>query len=263
MNINLTAVDYIKSKALDTMKLSLNDTFIGVRLFDEIYQAFQLPSYDFIPFLTELKSLNYDHSFDFINALHTYDNIVAAGSDYPNWGFETYDTVRIDVPDLEKKADWAFIHLFRSDSFGESLFLFQFLASAFLGGIENDETYQYLDHSPIISAYEAFSPKAVAYILEKEYNGVAIKGIPANIMVNPIDTTHIPAYLLEGNSNIITKQDKVYLKIDIARAISAAGGFAQALERQDLEGKHGKYNIKKPRRRHNDNNERVDGKVKD
>lgn len=39
------------------------------------------------------------------------------------------------------------------------------------------------------------------------------------------------------NPHIIYKDGKPYLKIDIMQAITAAGGVAQTLERQDLEGK--------------------------
>jgi len=239
MNINLRAVDYIKRQAAEAMRLDIQDDFIGLRIFEEVKRAFGEADYDFAPFIEELEQLQYDYSFDFMSALQRYDNIIANNGDYPSWGFDTYDAVKIDVPDLEKKADWAFIALFRSDSFAASLFLFQFLASAFLGGIDNDDTYQYLDHTPVIEAYEAFAPKAVAYILGKEYNEDTIKSIPMDIekMVSPLDITGIPTYLLEGNPNIVMKKGRVYLKVDIAKAIAAAGGFAQALERQDLEGK--------------------------
>jgi len=51
----------------------------------------------------------------------------------------------------------------------------------------------------------------------------------------PVDTSHLPDFLLEDNPEYIAHDGKWYLSSEVAKAITASSQTAQALERQDLE----------------------------
>lgn len=249
MRVNLRAVDYLQDKALGALGITKEDDFIVNEMFSVIRQALGTEDYNLGPILATLEENDYDYQFDFISALQDYDNELANSSNYPSWAFAEYPPNLVDNEKLQEISKYCFVELVRTDSFMKSLFFFQFLASAFLAGVEDEIRYDSYDHTAVIRPYEVLRPKAVAYILTTEYTGMTIKSVPDDLELEPLNVSGLPPYLLEDNPHIIMKNDEFYLKIDIEKALTAAGGVAQTLERQDLEGtitnragNHGKDN---------------------
>ena len=233
MTVNLEAHYHLHRLALAVLGIAEDDDFIANRIFKEVEILLRDPNYSLDSAVSKLND-SYVGTFDFFSALEKYDTALVNSPYTPRWAAEE-DILIVNADHLEDLATEAFTRLVKEEDFIKSLLYYQILCTSFLGGMMDELTYEDLDHMWFLSAYEALRPKAVAYILQQDYRGVTIKSVPDN--VEPIDTTNIPEYLLEDNPQIIMKNNKVYLKVDIEKAISAAGGLAQTMERQDLEGK--------------------------
>lgn len=234
MTVNLAANEYLRNLALDVLGLSQDDDFIANDIFDQVEMLMRDPSYKLDEALSYLND-HYTESFDFFSALEKYDTQLITSDYTPRWALEEDAFDVVPAEHLDELGTEAFLRLVKEDDFIKSLFYYQILCTAFLGGMGDELIYDEIDHSEFLPPYKTLRPKAVAYILQQDYQGGTIKSVPEG--VEPIDITNIPGYLLEDNPQIIMKDNKVYLKIDVEKAITAAGGLAQTMERQDLEGK--------------------------
>lgn len=234
ISVNLVANEYLQALALEVLRLDENDEFIANRIFSEVEHLIQDSSYSLDKAVSSLDD-HFPVEFDFLTPLEKYDTTLVTSDYTPNWMAEPDGVDVVEADHLGDLAKDAFLRLINEDRFIESLFYYQLLCTAFLGGLGTKYMYDDLDHSAFLSPYKELKAKAIAYILQQDYQGVTIKSVPEN--VEPIDISNIPDYLLEDNPQIIMKDSKVYLKIDVEKAITAAGGLAQTMERQDLEGK--------------------------
>lgn len=233
MVVNLVANDYLWGLALEVLRLESSDDFIANEIFKQVDLVIRDSSYTIDKALSYLDD-EYYVEFDFISALQNYDTALVTSNYTPRWVLTHENPNIVNGNHMEEVGKDAFIRMTNEDSFIRCLFYYQLLCTTFLGGMGQEAIYDELDHTEFLQPYKELEPKAVAYILQQDYQGVTIKSIPDT--VEPIDVSNIPEYLLEGNSQIIMKGTKVYLKVDIEKAITAAGGVAQTLERQDLEG---------------------------
>ncbi len=234
ISVNLVANKYLQALALDVLRLDKDDEFIANKIFREVENLLTDSSYSLDKALTNLDD-HYPVEFDFLTPLEKYDTLLSASNYTPNWMASPDGIDVFEADHLGDLATKAFLGLVNEDRFIESLLYYQLLCTAFLGGLGTKYMYDDLDHSVFLAPYKELKAKAIAYILQQDYHGVTIKSVPKG--VEPIDISNIPDYLLEDNPQIIMKDSKVYLKIDVEKAITAAGGLAQTMERQDLEGK--------------------------
>lgn len=230
-SVDTRAIDFFEEKAQEV--LGPESDFVLADIFEGLRRVF-LDGEPIADVLEELRQDDYEKDFDFLSALQQYDDIIREGASYPSWD-EEESAVVVSIDNLNEIAADAFLQLVRSDSFMESLFLTQYLACCFLGGLWELNFMDY-DVSPIMSAYEAMKPKYIAYMLGKGYTGTR-KSIP-----EALDLTDIPEYLIDGNPNIVRYEGQYYFVHDVAKMITASGGAAQTLETQDLETKRAKLN---------------------
>jgi len=233
MTVNLLGHKIMKEKTLRFLNLSNNDSFIINKIFgfveDVLYEKKNI---------SEVESLiddDYNVVFDFFAAIYSFDSHVS------NLFFDNSFEHDVSLPDIVIKNDLnelvSFAHEKIKDStnnFFASLFYYQFLSSVIVGGFTDNEVFEEIDFDLFLVPYKEVKPKAVAYVLQTEYSGFTVKSVPSS--VEPIDLSLYPEYLIMDNPHLFYKDGKAYLKIDIMNAITAAGGVAQTLEKQDLEG---------------------------
>lgn len=91
-----------------------------------------------------------------------------------------------------------------------------------------------------ISLFRGLDYHRDAEELTKEYQKLKRDGQEVDPFVfkhiDPIDTSHIPDFLLEDNPDYTMFEGQWYLSSEVMKMITAGGQVAQSLERQDLEG---------------------------
>lgn len=106
---------------------------------------------------------------------------------------------------------------------------------------EIEKTYKNSDNGFSFEWFLPFKSFLVSQKIMNEYKNYTIKSIESmSSSVNfsslaEVDLTNIPEYEIEDS--YIENEGKYYDPLDVYRAITASGGMAQALERQDLEDK--------------------------
>ena len=234
MIINLGHHDYLKNLVLSELPVSENDDFIVNTIFDVVENLYNNQSMSLQEAYSQINDF-YKVTFDFVSALKNFDNAMTQIPFTPAWSIDKAKLPYVYNTNLEKIIDEALHKLRDNQKFGDHLLYFQVIVTGLLGGFEGDNVVEYIEFDSYLEPYRALKPKAVAYILQTEYQGVTIKSVP-DVDVEPIDVSLYPEYLTMDNPHILYKDGKAYLKIDIMNAMTAAGGFAQALEKQDLEG---------------------------
>lgn len=267
MILNLLNHHHMKKLVMSELGLSDNDNFISDKIFNLVEELYRNENMSLEEAYSKIDG-NYSVVFDFFSALKNFDAAMQNIPLTPSWAADVdshYDFPKIE--NLELIVDEALQKLRDNNKFIGQLFYYQVVVTGLIGGFDDDGVVNYIDFSSFLEPYKALRPKAVAYILQTEYTGGTVKSVPST--VEPIDVSIYPEYLIMDNPHIFYQDGKAYLKIDIMNAMTAAGGFAQVLERQDLEG--GTTNAAPKRKKDNkhksaesDDNEKPnkDGKTK-
>lgn len=234
MIINLGHHNYLKNLVLSELPVSEDDDFIVNTIFDVVENLYENQNMSLQDAYLQINDF-YKVTFDFVSALKNFDDAMTQIPFTPAWSVEKAKLPYVYNTNLKQIIDEALHNLRDNQKFVDQLFYYQVIVTGLLGGFESDEVVEYIDFNLYLEPYKALKPKAVAYILQTEYQGATIKSVP-DVNVEPIDVSLYPEYLTMDNPHILYKDGKAYLKIDIMNAMTASGGFAQALEKQDLEG---------------------------
>lgn len=168
-----------------------------------------------------------------ITFLKHLDNFLLGKEYEPDWNLYDnsrssfqFDAVKVEeaVSRLKETGDFFYLHV---------------LLLVFFGGI----TEQYHANLAIKESGELLSEMYMKYKsfivakkFTKEFSSQEVMKAASNYhLASPIDPEIIPPYSI-GSSSVVKIGGNYYLTDDILKAITAAGGMAQALERQDLEG---------------------------
>lgn len=232
MSIDLRPHEKMKSLAREVLKVPGED-FVGYQIFDMVENVLRNKSTQ-VPTNLSIND-KFNLSFNFMEPLKLFEMEISQSPYDIDFDVELGPFEVIEHNNEDELLSSAYDRLKSSSDFLTSLFYYQLICSILVGGINNVFALDDLDYEEYLQPYKALFPKAVVSILQTEYDGVAIKSVPNDL--EPLDTSYIPEYLLMDNPHIIYKNGKPYLKLDIMQAITAAGGLAQTLERQDLEGK--------------------------
>ena len=235
MTLNTDVHDFMHKKVLEELKLSPGDDFFVNQIFSLIKESF-LRGENPNKYVNEIKD-TYQYDFDFVSALKDFDFYLSSLPYDFTWSLYVEPPNFIHVDDLSGVVKEAFFKLKQEQDFVRSLFYYQVICFSLVGGISDSLAIEEIDYSFYLKPFEAVKPKAIVFILQKEYVGeeFVVKSVPD--FLEPLDTSFIPEYLMSDNDQIFYVDGKPYLKIDFLRAITAAGGVAQTLEKQDLEGK--------------------------
>lgn len=169
----------------------------------------------------------------YIAHLKEFDMKLAISEYTPDWGISEPNAEALDFPP-ERIED----AISKVKNTGD-LFYFYVMMIVYFGGF----TIYHHTHQAIPfyqEDLERYLRPLKVYVtarkMEKEYSGEDVRKAVSNAeLAEPINPEDFPPYLLESNS-VVRKNGKYYLTEDIIKAMTAAGGMAQALERQDLEG---------------------------
>jgi hypothetical protein len=195
------------------------DTEIVGMFFDEM-EAFAYGEENFKTRMTSRKYLSYLKEFDTLLSDSIYP---------PDWDY--YEPHSNLLPFDEERVGRAF-DLLKEE--GDLFHLFV-LVCVFVGGCEDTALV------PTFSEYLKGILKDIkSYItakkMEREFSQAdVLKAVSYTHLAEPVDVSAMPPYLL-NSSGVVTHGGKYYLTDDIIKALTASGGVAQALERQDLEG---------------------------
>ena len=136
----------------------------------------------------------------------------------------------------------SFYKLLETESSGAAIQIFYILMLIYLSGTHETE-YEKLRKYINLSWFEPLRPYVQARKLQNKVQAgeriLAAKSI-SELIVEPLSASLIPEYLLVDNDAVLEHNGNLYAVEDVLLAITAAGGVAQALERQDLEGKNDK-----------------------
>jgi len=176
------------------------------------------------PFLTRMSSKKY------LLSLKEFDALLIASDYTPTWQYyEEEEGILHFDPELVNKT-------FDALKLTGELFYFYVMVVIYIGGSLDEGISEYFAETlkDILTDLKVF---VTARKMEKEFSSQDVKKA-ANYthLVEPVDISGYPTFLTENKSSIIRRSGKYYLTVDIIKALTAAGGVAQALERQDLEG---------------------------
>jgi len=170
----------------------------------------------------------------FIANLKEFDMKLGVSEYTPDWGLHEPHANVLDFP--PDRVEETISNLKKTGD----LFYFYVMMLVYFGGIT---IYHHMHQS--IPFFEEdleryFRPIKVyvtAKKMEKEFSEMDVhKAYNYTSLVEPIDDSEFSPYLLEDTTAVIHKEGKYYLTEDVLKALTATGGVAQALERQDLEG---------------------------
>lgn len=169
----------------------------------------------------------------YIAHLKEFDTKLALSEYTPDWGMYEPNVNVLDFPpDRVENA-------VRQVKQTGDLFYFYVMMLVYFGGITiYHHTKQALPYftQDLIRYLRPLKVYVTARKMEKEYSRAdVLKAVGHADLAEPINPDDFAPYLLESNS-VVRKDGKYYLTEDIIKAMTAAGGVAQALERQDLEG---------------------------
>jgi hypothetical protein len=169
----------------------------------------------------------------YVTLLKHLDNSINGKEYEPTWNIydDTPWTLAVDLDKVEeavsllkKTGDFFYMHAMVMILFGGITEKYLFKAAL----EENEELLK--------DIYLGFKVNVTAKKMMKEFSEKdVLKAVSFTNLADPVNPSEVPPYALDSTS-IVEKDGNYYLTYDILRALTAAGGVAQALERQDLEG---------------------------
>lgn len=169
----------------------------------------------------------------FIAHLKEFDNKLSISEYTPDWGlYEPHAQVLDFSPEKVENA----VRVVKHEG---DLFYFYVMMLVYFGGFTiHHHTHQAIPfYEEDLKRYlRPLKVYVTARKMEREFSNEDVhKAISNAELVEPINPEEYSPYLLES-SGVIRKGSNYYLTEDVLKALTASGGVAQALERQDLEG---------------------------